>query len=69
MREIILIIISLITGIMMSAWAIWNIITYIRADKQGRYKKRLYFRISLFIALIGLADFAKGLQSLIKLFY
>lgn len=65
MRDLIQLFLGFSIGILMGTWALWHIVSYIRADSRQRYQNRFYFRIAIFVALIALADLGKVSRDLL----
>ena len=63
-REPILLVLGISTGLLMLTWSLWQIQSYWRSERKLRYKRRFYVRIAYFIALIGLADLTKAVRDL-----
>ncbi len=68
MRELFLLSIGLITGSVMIMWSSWQIYRHFSISKEERHGHRFYFRVALFVGLIGLGDFSKSLREMIQFF-
>ena len=62
-----LVFLELMVGMALLLWSGYQVFRYIRSGPEERQARKLYFRIGLFILLIGLADFSKAIRELIQL--
>ncbi len=65
MRENFLLFLSLVIGLLFTAWGAWAVLSRLRARREGNYHP-ISFWISGIILFIGLADLLKAVRDILQ---